>query len=272
MPSTAEAEQRPWLIAAASRGAPIFVLITTLLCALTLAVGYANKARCIGPEFDSSGRSEPDYGIRVARDVCYSDSSSSGSAGTSTGMSSRTSTAATTRSPNSSTAAPSSTRCSPGWPSTWRRSRRPPTVISCSVLGDPAGGRRPADRGAAGLAGRAAVVVVRAGAAAGALRLPQLGPVRGLRHGGRLLRSCCGPAGASGTGTIGRPGPLVVGGDRARGGCGVQDLSDDVRAADGVVAGRRRLAAGRRQPSAAGRGQVAGRRGVRGRHRAWSSR
>ena len=73
MPSTAEAEQRPWLIAAASRGAPIFVLITTLLCALTLAVGYANKARCIGPEFDSSGRSEPDYGIRVARDVCYSD-------------------------------------------------------------------------------------------------------------------------------------------------------------------------------------------------------
>ncbi len=73
MPSTAEAEQRPWLIAAASRGAPIFVLITTLLCAITLAVGYANKARCIGPEFDSSGRSEPDYGIRVARDVCYSD-------------------------------------------------------------------------------------------------------------------------------------------------------------------------------------------------------
>ena len=49
------------------------MLITTLLCALTLAVGYANKARCIGPEFDSSGRSEPDYGIRVARDVCYSD-------------------------------------------------------------------------------------------------------------------------------------------------------------------------------------------------------
>jgi len=73
VPSTAEAEQRPGLIAAASRGAPIFVLITTLLCALTLAVGYANKARCIGPEFDSSGRSEPDYGIRVARDVCYSD-------------------------------------------------------------------------------------------------------------------------------------------------------------------------------------------------------
>ena len=44
-----------------------------LLCALTLAAGYANKARCVGPEFDSYGRSEPDYGIRVARDVCYSD-------------------------------------------------------------------------------------------------------------------------------------------------------------------------------------------------------
>ncbi len=44
-----------------------------LLCALTLGLGYANKARCIGPEFDSLGRSTPDLGVRVARDVCYSD-------------------------------------------------------------------------------------------------------------------------------------------------------------------------------------------------------
>ncbi len=44
-----------------------------LLCALTLGVGYANKARCIGPSFDSQGRSTPDLSMRVARDVCYSD-------------------------------------------------------------------------------------------------------------------------------------------------------------------------------------------------------
>ncbi len=50
-----------------------FVLLTTLLCALTLGLGYANKARCVGPEFDSQGRSGPDYTVRVARDVCYSD-------------------------------------------------------------------------------------------------------------------------------------------------------------------------------------------------------
>ena len=49
------------------------VVVTTLLCALTLGLGYANKARCVGPEFDSMGRSGPDYTVRVARDVCYSD-------------------------------------------------------------------------------------------------------------------------------------------------------------------------------------------------------
>ena len=49
------------------------MLVTTVLCALTLGLGYANKARCVGPEFDSLGRSGPDYTVRVARDVCYSD-------------------------------------------------------------------------------------------------------------------------------------------------------------------------------------------------------
>jgi uncharacterized membrane protein len=44
-----------------------------LLCGLTLALGYANKARCAGPEFDAAGRSMPDYEIRHDRDVCYSD-------------------------------------------------------------------------------------------------------------------------------------------------------------------------------------------------------
>jgi uncharacterized membrane protein len=44
-----------------------------LMCAGTLLFGYANKARCAGPEFDESGRSGPDFSIRYDRDVCYSD-------------------------------------------------------------------------------------------------------------------------------------------------------------------------------------------------------
>ena len=44
-----------------------------LLCGLTLYLGYANKARCAGPEFDANGRSGPDFSVRYDRDVCYSD-------------------------------------------------------------------------------------------------------------------------------------------------------------------------------------------------------
>jgi Predicted integral membrane protein len=40
---------------------------------MTLLLGYANKARCVGPEFDAAGRSAPDYDARAYRDVCYSD-------------------------------------------------------------------------------------------------------------------------------------------------------------------------------------------------------
>jgi uncharacterized membrane protein len=47
--------------------------LVVLLCGLTLALGYANKARCAGPQFDAAGRSGPDYNIRYDRDVCYSD-------------------------------------------------------------------------------------------------------------------------------------------------------------------------------------------------------
>lgn len=43
-----------------------------LVTGLTLLVGYANKARCAGPEFDEWGRSEA-FGVRAYRDVCYSD-------------------------------------------------------------------------------------------------------------------------------------------------------------------------------------------------------
>ena len=49
------------------------MLVTMLLCAVTLGAGYANKVRCVGPSFDSQGRSGPDYTIRIDRDVCYSD-------------------------------------------------------------------------------------------------------------------------------------------------------------------------------------------------------
>ena len=44
-----------------------------LLTGLTLVAGYANKARCVGPEFDAQGRSTPDFTVRANRDVCYSD-------------------------------------------------------------------------------------------------------------------------------------------------------------------------------------------------------
>jgi uncharacterized membrane protein len=44
-----------------------------LLCGLTLVLGFANKARCAGPEYDAAGRSGPDFNIRYDRDVCYSD-------------------------------------------------------------------------------------------------------------------------------------------------------------------------------------------------------
>jgi len=60
-------------LSAAARRAPAFVLLTVLLCALTLALGYVNKARCIGPDYDAQGRSTPNYGVRITRDVCYTD-------------------------------------------------------------------------------------------------------------------------------------------------------------------------------------------------------
>src|SRR6478736_5584070 len=76
-PAPSPAPPSPSLLARiradAARRTPVFVLVTMLLCALTLGAGYANKARCVGPSFDSLGRSEPDFGVRISRDVCYSD-------------------------------------------------------------------------------------------------------------------------------------------------------------------------------------------------------
>nr|WP_219418826.1 glycosyltransferase 87 family protein [Pseudonocardia nigra] len=49
------------------------LVVLVLLTGVTLLLGYANKARCVGPEFDATGRSGPDYEVRIDRDVCYSD-------------------------------------------------------------------------------------------------------------------------------------------------------------------------------------------------------
>lgn len=47
--------------------------LIVLLCGITLLIGFANKDRCTGPEFDQWGRSQPDYATRSKGDVCYSD-------------------------------------------------------------------------------------------------------------------------------------------------------------------------------------------------------
>lgn len=48
------------------------LVAVVLLTGLTLLLGYANKARCAGPEFDASGRTL-DFGTRQNQAVCYSD-------------------------------------------------------------------------------------------------------------------------------------------------------------------------------------------------------
>ncbi len=55
------------------RFGPFALVLLVVLTGVTLLLGYANKARCVGPLFDESGRSQPDYDIRHDRDVCYSD-------------------------------------------------------------------------------------------------------------------------------------------------------------------------------------------------------
>lgn len=56
---------------AAARATALTFLIV-LLCALTLALAYANKARCAGGAIDESGRSQI-FDVRKDSDVCYSD-------------------------------------------------------------------------------------------------------------------------------------------------------------------------------------------------------
>ncbi|SFP84184.1 Uncharacterized membrane protein [Amycolatopsis arida] len=58
------------LASARTRVVPV---VLVLLCGLTLLLGFANKDRCTGPEFDERGRSTPGYAERTFADACYSD-------------------------------------------------------------------------------------------------------------------------------------------------------------------------------------------------------
>ncbi|MGS2807531.1 glycosyltransferase family 87 protein [Nocardia sp. MW-W600-9] len=69
MTTAADSQQR------AARGAARATALTflvVLLCGLTLAMAYANKARCAGGAIDESGRSQI-FDVRKDSDVCYSD-------------------------------------------------------------------------------------------------------------------------------------------------------------------------------------------------------
>ena len=63
--------RRPERPAARLGGFALALLVA--LTALTMLLGYANKTRCTGPEFDRTGRSAPDYDVRKDRDLCYTD-------------------------------------------------------------------------------------------------------------------------------------------------------------------------------------------------------
>ena len=51
----------------------IALAVIVLACGFTMLLGFANKDRCTGPEFDTWGRSGPDFDTRKYADACYSD-------------------------------------------------------------------------------------------------------------------------------------------------------------------------------------------------------
>lgn len=57
----------------AARLGRLALVVVVALCGITLVLGFINKDRCTGPEFDDFGRSMPDYDKRRNQDVCYSD-------------------------------------------------------------------------------------------------------------------------------------------------------------------------------------------------------
>jgi uncharacterized membrane protein len=71
-PSTPVPE-RPSPRRLATAGGAAVLAVVVVLTGITLLLGYANKARCTGPQYDAAGRSTPEYDVRIDRDVCYSD-------------------------------------------------------------------------------------------------------------------------------------------------------------------------------------------------------
>ena len=57
----------------AARLGRLALVVVVALCGITLVLGFVNKDRCTGPEFDDYGRSSPEYDQRRYQDVCYSD-------------------------------------------------------------------------------------------------------------------------------------------------------------------------------------------------------
>ena len=72
-PLTAPERTAPAQLAPRRTRRPGGLVALCLLALLTLACGFANKARCTGPAFDAQGRSGPNYQQRAYGDVCYSD-------------------------------------------------------------------------------------------------------------------------------------------------------------------------------------------------------
>ncbi|MCA1655101.1 MAG: hypothetical protein LC635_01230, partial [Pseudonocardiaceae bacterium] len=65
--------ERPGRPAAGARLGSLALVALTVLCGITLVLGFINKDRCTGPRFDEWGRSQPDFDKRRYQDVCYSD-------------------------------------------------------------------------------------------------------------------------------------------------------------------------------------------------------
>jgi uncharacterized membrane protein len=57
----------------AARLTSLGLVVLTVLCGITLVLGFINKDRCTGPSYDQWGRSQPDFDERKYEDVCYSD-------------------------------------------------------------------------------------------------------------------------------------------------------------------------------------------------------
>jgi uncharacterized membrane protein len=68
-----EPEPRRWHAGRLRVFGPLALAIMVLLCGIALVLGFANKDRCTGPNFDQWGRSEPGFTQRARDDACYSD-------------------------------------------------------------------------------------------------------------------------------------------------------------------------------------------------------